>query len=211
MRFVLGAALLAFVFASGGFILAQGGPRPATAEPVVQPVAERSGEAGGARELLEKLMRVANRDEASAHAEGESPDDAQVYYQYVDATGSVHFVQGKDQVPPEYRERAGRVAIETPRIARAEPASRSNRRPFAHAGGPEVVIYTTPWCGWCRKTLAWLDQRGVAYVNKDIESDERHRDELIDKTGRTTIPVVEIGGELVRGYDPPRMQKLLGS
>ena len=73
----------------------------------------------------------------------------------------------------------------------------------------EVVIYTAPWCGWCRKALAWLDERGVQYVNKDIERDPRNREELIEKTGRTAIPVVEIGDALIRGFDPDRMNELL--
>jgi glutaredoxin 3 len=60
------------------------------------------------------------------------------------------------------------------------------------------VVYTTTWCPWCRKTLAWLDERGVDYVNKDIEDDPAHRDELLRKSGGTSIPVVEIDGELVR-------------
>ena len=72
-----------------------------------------------------------------------------------------------------------------------------------------MVVYTTAWCGWCRKTLAFLDERGVRYVNKDIEANDWNRDELIEKTGRTSIPVVEINGEIIRGYNAERMEQLL--
>ena len=80
------------------------------------------------------------------------------------------------------------------------------RKPVAAAG---VVVYTTSWCGWCRKTLAWLDERGVAYENRDIEHSDAWRDELVEKTGSVSIPVVEIDGQIVRGSDPIRLGELL--
>ena len=86
---------------------------------------------------------------------------------------------------------------------------RSGERPVAYKTGPEVVVYTTAWCGWCRKTLAFLDERGVRYVNKDIEANDGNREELIQKTGRTSIPVVEIDGEIIRGFNAARMEQLL--
>ncbi len=74
---------------------------------------------------------------------------------------------------------------------------------------PQVVVYTTPWCGWCRKTLAHLDDKGIRYLNKDIEADDAYRQELRGKTGSTAVPVIEIGDELVRGFDVARIDHLL--
>jgi glutaredoxin-like YruB-family protein len=74
---------------------------------------------------------------------------------------------------------------------------------------PRVVVYTTPWCGWCRKTLAHLDDKGIRYVNKDIEANAAYRQELRGKTGSTAVPVIEIGEELVRGFDVARIDHLL--
>jgi len=143
-----------------------------------------------------------------------------VYYQYVDDSGTVHFVQNLADVPSDWQNKAGRIEVERtapalgggssrPAATRRAAAKRSNQKPFAYEAAPEVVVYTTAWCGWCRKTLAFLDERGVRYVNKDIEADEANRQELIEKTGRTSIPVVEIGGELIRGYNAARMEQLL--
>ena len=137
----------------------------------------------------------------------------QVYYQFVDDAGSVRFVQSLDQVPAHLRDHAGRIEMDqrgAPAPDRAA-AARARAQPAApaRAAAPSVVVYTTSWCGWCRKTLAWLDQQGIDYVNKDIERDPDHREELIRKSGRTSIPVVEIDGELIRGYDPGRMGQLL--
>ena len=147
----------------------------------------------------------------------ETPRDSKdVYYQYVDDSGTVHFVQNLADVPAKWQSKAGRVEVErrdpAPGRGGARPAATRRaaaRRPNAYQTGPEVVVYTTAWCGWCRKTLAFLDDRGVRYVNKDIEANDWNRDELIEKTGRTSIPVVEIDGEIIRGYNAARMEQLL--
>jgi glutaredoxin-like YruB-family protein len=150
----------------------------------------------------------------------ESGSIKDVYYQYVDDSGSVHFVQNLGEVPAKWQSRAGRIEVErtlpTPGRGAARPAdtrrtaaTRPSQKPSAYRSGPEVVVYTTAWCGWCRKTLAFLDERGVRYVNKDIEANDWNRDELIEKTGRTSIPVVEIDGEIIRGFNAERMEQLL--
>jgi len=140
-----------------------------------------------------------------------------VYYQYVDDTGTVHFVQNLGDIPAKWQSRAGRVELEQTALVDGgtQPASsrravrKPAERPYAYRPDPEVVVYTTAWCGWCRKTLQYLDERNVRYVNKDIEANDWHRKELIEKTGRTSIPVVEIDGELIRGYSEARMDELL--
>jgi len=143
-----------------------------------------------------------------------------VYYQYVDDSGTVHFVQDLGDVPAEWQNKAGRIEVERtlpapgrgssrPAAARRATARGSAEGPVAYQTGPDVVVYTTAWCGWCRKTLEFLDERGVRYVNKDIEANDGNRDELIRKTGRTSIPVVEIDGEIIRGYNAGRMEQLL--
>jgi glutaredoxin len=141
-----------------------------------------------------------------------------VYYQYVDDRGSVNIVDTLDEVPPAWRARAGRVEVDVTRFARttadtgsARFSGEPERRAFAYTPDPTVVVYTTSWCGFCRKTLAWLDAKGVHYENRDVESDAGYRDELIRKTGKTSIPVVEIDGTLIRGYNPKKMDRLLAA
>ncbi len=140
-----------------------------------------------------------------------------VYYQYVDDSGSVHFVRNLGDIPAKWQSRAGRVELEqtalvdggTPRAVPRRASRKPAERPFAYRPDPEVVVYTTAWCGWCRKALQYLDERNVRYVNKDIETNDWHRQELIEKTGRTSIPVVEIDGVIIRGYSEARMDELL--
>ena len=138
-----------------------------------------------------------------------------VLYQWVDERGSVNFAASLDEVPEAWRQRAGQVELDAGSFAKtrasslsASPSRRQESMPDS-ARAHEVTVYTVPWCGWCRKTLAFLDERGVDYVNKDIEADEQYAAELRDKTGGSAIPFVEIDGSQIHGFDPGKMAELL--
>jgi glutaredoxin len=185
------------------------------------------------KQITDRVMSVAIESEDGAAEPSGSGDLArwfgkgdqeasggnkEVYFQYVDDSGTVHFVQNLGDIPAKWQSRAGRIEVEktarapgagsTPRAA-GRRSARSTQRAAAYRRPPEVVVYTTAWCGWCQKTLQFLDERGVRYVNKDIEANDLNRDELIEKTGRTSIPVVEIDGEIIRGFNASRMEQLL--
>jgi len=137
------------------------------------------------------------------------------FYQWVDDRGSVHFVASLDEVPASWRARAGQVELDPDAFTQTAVPAAAPRRPRASvevapaARSHDVTVYTAPWCGWCRKTLAFLDDLGVDYVNKDIESDEGYAEELREKSGGSAIPFVEIDGTPIRGFDPGAMVSLL--
>src|SRR5262245_23770575 len=190
--------LLIFSLVSGGFILVQG--HPASEQELGALLADEARE--GAREVA---------DDLGLPDMTEPPRGTGTFYRYTDASGTMRFVGSLDEVPPAFLASAREVANDRVQRATSEPGTRPARAPerAVAARQPDVVVYTTSWCGWCRKTLKFLDERGVAFENRDIEADETWRDELRDKTGSTSIPVVEIDGEIIRGYDPARMDELL--
>jgi glutaredoxin len=78
----------------------------------------------------------------------------------------------------------------------------------------EIVVYATAWCGVCRKLTAYLDRKGVAYVEKDIEKDQKAAAELVAKARKaginaSSVPVVDVRGELMVGFQRARLEKLL--
>jgi len=161
--------------------------------------------------------------EAVARALGAEQDEADSgpgYWRYTEPNGSLRFVASLAEVPESARATAERIATAAPRPAagrraapappapRARPAWNAPSEP-ARRSAPTVVVYTTSWCGWCRKTLAWLDERGVDYENRDIERNPEWAAELEQKTGRQSIPVVDVDGRIVRGFDPGTLEELL--
>lgn len=75
---------------------------------------------------------------------------------------------------------------------------------------PQVILYATSWCGWCRKTRALLAELDVAYADLDIEKSPEAAREHREKAGPGAgVPVLDIGGTIVKGYDPAQIRKLV--
>lgn len=75
----------------------------------------------------------------------------------------------------------------------------------------KVTIYSTTWCAFCKTEKQYLDKLGVAYVEKDIETDKEAYNELMSKNGGTFqgVPVTDIDGELVLGFDRAKIDTIL--
>ncbi|MBI3495491.1 glutathione S-transferase N-terminal domain-containing protein [Candidatus Berkelbacteria bacterium] len=73
-----------------------------------------------------------------------------------------------------------------------------------------VTIYTTPTCIWCKRTKEFFKQHHVAYDEKDVSSDQALANEMIEKSGQMAVPVIDIDGEIVVGFDRLGLAKLLG-
>jgi mycoredoxin len=71
-----------------------------------------------------------------------------------------------------------------------------------------VVLYATDWCGYCKKTREFFKQHNIAYVEYDIEKSAVGKAQY-DQLHGSGIPLVMIRGEVLRGYDPNAMSKLL--
>jgi glutaredoxin 3 len=65
---------------------------------------------------------------------------------------------------------------------------------------PDVLVYTTDNCVFCRRVKQLLDTRGVAYEEVNLERDAESRAKLAEKTGMMSFPQVLINGELVGGF-----------
>lgn len=64
-----------------------------------------------------------------------------------------------------------------------------------------VTIYTRQMCGYCSAAKALLDRKGVAYTEHDASFDPKLRQEMMDRSGRTTFPQIFIGEKHVGGCD----------
>jgi len=71
-----------------------------------------------------------------------------------------------------------------------------------------VVLYSTSWCGYCEKARTFMDKNGIDYKEYDIEKSREGREQH-DALGGGGIPVLLINDEVVRGYDPKKIIKLL--
>lgn len=74
---------------------------------------------------------------------------------------------------------------------------------------PEVTIYTTTSCGYCKATKAFLHKHTVPFTEIDVGADREKAREMIEVSGQMGVPVVIIGEQIVIGYDEEKIKSLL--
>lgn len=76
---------------------------------------------------------------------------------------------------------------------------------------PNVTVYSATWCAFCHAAKDYLDKKGVKYTDKDVESDPKFAEEAVNKSHQTGIPVLDIGGQIIVGFDRPRIDAALAA
>lgn len=125
-----------------------------------------------------------------------------------------------------------REAFETSALAQLPPGESSLRAGHAPAAGPPgakganefpsapgkpvVTIYGTSWCGACRAARQYFSERKIPFADKDIEADPAAAHELAEKAAKMGIPtdrvpILDVRGRLLLGFDRARVEALLGS
>ncbi len=72
-----------------------------------------------------------------------------------------------------------------------------------------VTVYSATWCAFCHAVKDYFDKIGVSYTVKDIESDPAFAEESTAKSGQRGIPVIDIDGEIIVGFDRPMIDAAL--
>ncbi len=75
---------------------------------------------------------------------------------------------------------------------------------------PRVLVFTTPTCPWCNRAKAYLHLRQVKFREVDVSRDRAAARDLARRTGQMGVPVIEIAGRPVVGFDRGRIDQLLG-
>lgn len=82
---------------------------------------------------------------------------------------------------------------------------------MSDTASPQITIYSTTWCAFCKTERQWLDSLGVAYNYKNIEEDEAAYNELMAKVNGNFqgVPVTDVAGDIILGFDRPKLQASL--
>lgn len=72
-----------------------------------------------------------------------------------------------------------------------------------------VLIYTTPTCHYCHMAKDFFEENNIKYEEKDVSKDIEARKEMIEKTGNLGVPVIQIGGDFILGFDKKWLQEKL--
>jgi glutaredoxin len=124
-------------------------------------------------------------------------------YKWTDAQGKVHY---SDSPPPETKTQQINVKVNSI----SGPAVVSTFRDAPTAKSKEKVrLFTTVWCGYCKKAKAHLAAKGVPYDELDVEKSEHGRSEYA-KLGGRGVPVILVGSQRMDGFDAAGLDAMLG-
>ncbi len=72
-----------------------------------------------------------------------------------------------------------------------------------------VSIYTTPTCTYCRKAKDYFREHRVGFTEYDVSRDVRKADEMMHKSGQMGVPVIDINGRVIIGFNLPEIERAL--
>ncbi len=73
----------------------------------------------------------------------------------------------------------------------------------------KVTVYSADWCAFCHATKDYLDKLGVKFTEKNVEEKQEYAQEAVAKSNQMGIPVVDIDGEIIIGFDRPKIDATL--
>ncbi len=73
-----------------------------------------------------------------------------------------------------------------------------------------VKIYSTSTCPWCVRVKQFLKDNNIIFEDYDVSVDRAKADEMVQKSGQMAVPVIDIEGEIIVGFDKERIKAALG-
>ena len=73
-----------------------------------------------------------------------------------------------------------------------------------------VKVYSTATCPWCIRVKQFLKENAIDFINFDVALDQVAANEMMKKTGQMGVPVLDIDGEIIVGFDKEKISKSLG-
>ena len=73
----------------------------------------------------------------------------------------------------------------------------------------KVTVYSTKTCPWCHKAKEFLKQNKIKFIDKNVADDESARNEMTEKSGQMGVPVIDIDGTIIVGFDVEAIKKAL--
>jgi glutaredoxin 3 len=72
-----------------------------------------------------------------------------------------------------------------------------------------ITIYGAEWCAFCHTAMRYLDDKGISYTYIDIDKDPTAGQEAVKKSGQRGIPVIDLAGDIIIGFDRPKIDASL--
>lgn len=74
----------------------------------------------------------------------------------------------------------------------------------------QIKIYSTPTCPYCKMAKAFLKENDIQFTDINVADDEAAAKEMVDKSGQMGVPVIDIEGQIIVGFDKNKLKNALG-
>lgn len=72
-----------------------------------------------------------------------------------------------------------------------------------------ITLYSTPSCTYCRKAKSWFQENRIPFQEYDVSRDQRRADEMVRKSGQMGVPVIDVNGRIIVGFNQPEIERAL--
>ncbi len=76
---------------------------------------------------------------------------------------------------------------------------------------PRVIVFSTPTCPHCNSAKSYFRQKGIKFNDVDVSRDASAARDMVRRSGQMGVPVIDIGGRIVVGFNRPLIDQLLGN
>lgn len=74
----------------------------------------------------------------------------------------------------------------------------------------KVLIYSTPTCPYCKMAKEFMTEKGVEFTDIDVSTDQAKAEEMVKKSGQMGVPVIDVDGKVMVGFDKKELAEALG-
>lgn len=74
---------------------------------------------------------------------------------------------------------------------------------------PRVIVFSTPTCSFCNAAKSYFRQKGIKFRDVDVSRDAAAARDMVRRSGQQGVPVIDIGGKIVVGFDRAKIDNLL--
>jgi glutaredoxin len=126
------------------------------------------------------------------------PSFAEIY-KWVDESGRVHYGDS-----PRKSDNAEKVTV---RINSYESVTYGEIGAYGEYGAERVVMYSTSWCGYCKKARQYFEKNNIRFTEYDIEKDRRAKHQY-DQLGGKGVPVILVGKKRMNGFSEAGFERI---
>jgi glutaredoxin-like YruB-family protein len=72
-----------------------------------------------------------------------------------------------------------------------------------------ITIYTTPSCSYCTVAKKYFRENGIRFTEHNVARDMRRADEMMKKSGQMGVPVIDVNGKIIVGFNKPEIERAL--